>query len=420
MKKLSIYYKNIAIIFTNTVLLFSLLNIIAWFFVKPTNYSEYIIHNRIMLKENPKLMQDIYEGRPIEEIKQIQDLTPNIKSHPVLEFMNTPSSNKIYQVGFENCRLDSFITPANFWKLINGSTWLLGGSTAFGYSVSSNENLTYFLNKNKNNDRYLNFGVPSYQQKLEIEKLILLLQKGYRPKRVIFLDGLNDITQLLSNPFEANETPAKPINAYTKDIGLYNVNLNKNLLYALPIVRLWYSYKASMEAKKKQTAKLVHESIYNENALYNKHPYLHQKIVEKLPFVLDSSILKKTDQYYQSNIDLIDALSKAWHFEYKIFYQPIGPLLETNHFIANKKIFKKEFPLYHGWEAIHQHVKKRIKEGRYKNFYDISETDKLTQYPYVDLTHYSPSLNRLLAERIKTELTRKAENEGKTNLEHLQ
>ncbi len=407
MKKILASYPTLALIFTNTVLLFVILNIIAWFMLRPADYAHYITNPKLMLENRPELMQQIYEGRSVADIKMIQELAPNLKSHPVLEFMTTPVTNTFYEVGAENCRMDSFITPVNFSNVMNGNTWIMGGSTAFGFRVAGNETISYYLNRTDSSTRYLNFGSPSYHQRLEIEKLIILLQKGYRPARVVFFDGLNDIVQLVSNPFDAAETPGKPFDAYVQDIGGSNMSINKNLLYALPVIRLWYHYRAKSAVKEEHTRELIRESLYHEKAMYNKHPFLHYKLTELYEPDADSALLLKTDRYYLGNFALIEALSKAWHFEYTVFYQPIGPLYENNPFIADKETFKQEFMRYKGFDAIHRHIRNRVKDGHYPGMVDLSASDALCTQPYVDLTHYSPSLNRLLAQQMLNHISAK-------------
>jgi hypothetical protein len=45
----------------------------------------------------------------------------------------------------------------------------------------------------------VNFGAQAYDQRTEIDKLIYLLRRGYRPTKVVMLDGWNDLFIARSN-----------------------------------------------------------------------------------------------------------------------------------------------------------------------------------------------------------------------------
>jgi hypothetical protein len=49
---------------------------------------------------------------------------------------------------------------------------------------------------------------------------------------------------------------------------------------------------------------------------------------------------------------------------------------------------------------MHQHMQTCLKNKRWKHFTDISYCDTLLPHPYVDLTHYSKKMNKLLATQI--------------------
>ncbi|MFA7379591.1 MAG: hypothetical protein WC150_03970 [Bacteroidia bacterium] len=397
MHKLSTLYSKAAIIIVNTLLLFVLINVLAYFINRPAPYAHYITSPQAMLEQNPTLMQKIYDGKPVEVIADLYAQAPNVKSHPVLEFMTTPCLGNYYRVGFENCRYNSYIDSSNIQQKINQNTWLLGGSTTFGYGVPDDETFAFFLNQLDTANTYINLGAPSFHQRLEIEKLIVLLQKGYRPKRVIFLDGLNDLVSLTSSNFDAAELPAKPYNAYAQDFCVENMGINKNLPYVLPVVKLWYRYRASVIDKTQNTAQ---ENIYDAGALYNKQPYLHYQLNKLHEPAPDSALLQKADAYYMANLTLLDALSKAYNFEYAVFFQPLGLMLERNHFIPDYAAFQKDFSKYTAIKKVYLHVKQRIQNKQYPRFYDLSMAHDVCEYPYVDLTHYSASMNRVMAREI--------------------
>ena len=276
-------YVNISIIFTHSVLFFVLLNLIAYLIPSPLDkkqLEELYLTPKMLLKKDPELMQRIHQGKQPFEITALYTLAPNIKSHPSLEFMSVPSSNNFYHVGFENCRYNDFVNEKNIRALINNSTWIFGGSTAFGFGVTDNETIAYYLNQLDTTNTYINLGVINANQKMEIEKLILLLQKGFRPARVIFLDGLNDLYNITESTFHHSETPNRSPNGYSHDFSLGTIGINKNLIYALPIVKLYYVLMANHILASKKEVNQITGNIYEQKSLYNTDPFLHYVLSE--------------------------------------------------------------------------------------------------------------------------------------------
>jgi hypothetical protein len=403
-------YSKVAVILTNTIVLFILLNLIAHFVPSPLLKKQeegMIIKPKDLLQQNPTLLQHIHEGKSTQDIATLYLQAPNVKSHPTLEFMTIPTSSTFYHVGIENCRYNSFVTNSNIKQRINNSTWLLGGSTTFGYGVADDETVAFFLNQLDTSNTYINFGAPSFHQKMEIEKLVLMLQKGYRPKHVIFLDGLNDLFKLTESNYSPFETPNKPINAYSNDFSLGSITINKNLFYALPVLKRYYEFLAYRMVKKGNITPEMLNNIYESNSLYNTQPFLHYHLCEVLleqpknTTVTSDKILN----YYKENLTLLDALSKAYHFEYTVFMQPIGLFLPTNSFVKDTSVIKKSFRFYKNIAPAYQRIVEEVTQQKLPHFYDLSYAHELCPHPYVDLTHYSKSMNKKLAELILQKTT---------------
>jgi len=408
MKRFSTIYQKLAVIILNSLLLFFIVNLIALCIDGPLYHKrsiQSVISNKQMLIENPALMQQLYGGKSVNTIIAILAESPNVKSHPVLQFMTQPVSGSYFNTGFEGCRYNSLVNNHNAAQYVNGGSWLLGGSTAFGFGLPDDETLGYFLNQLDTNNHWINFATPSYHQKLEIEKMILLLQKGYRPKRVIFLDGLNDLTKLVSSQFEPAETPGKPFHAFSHEFSVENLKINKNLLYTLPIVRLYYEYRAEYLIKKLHSDTSVSEDIYNSSSLYHTQPYLFYLIQEGSNKPVTPALLEKTAQYYLQNLDLIDNLSKAYGFEYTVFFQPNGIFYTKNVFAASQQLLVNNLHNYAAIQAMHKHIKHLVAQRTFKHFYDISSLDQQCSNPYIDLTHYSMTMNKLLAHAMLNCLT---------------
>lgn len=401
-------YKKIAVIFLNTLLVFILINFIAYLVPGPLSKVrnvESIIPNHQMLKNNPLLMQEVYDGKSPELIKQLIAEAPNVKSHPVLQFMLPEKNTRFYHIGFEGCRYNSYINDGNVHEVINGGSWLLGGSTAFGFGVPDDETMGYFLNQLDSGKRWINFSTPNYHQQLEIQKLILLLKKGYRPKRVVFLDGLNDLFQLTSNHFEPAETPGRPFHAYSHEFNIENIRLNRNLLYALPAVRLFYEYQAEYLVKTGKANLNPSQNVYSAQSLYNTQPYLAYLVTEITSLPVNEALLKKVETYYRQNIAMLDTLSKAYGFEYAVFFQPIGLFYDKNIFCTSHLELANQLRNYTAMEAMYSHIRQLLAQHNFQRFYDCSQLDASCPTPYVDLTHYSQPLNQRLAKYIISTLS---------------
>ena len=75
---------------------------------------------------------------------------------------------------------------------LRASTWFFGGSTIFGLGVSDMETIpSYYAALSE--ERVMNFGVPDWDSRQSLNKLMNVIGDGYTPKKIIFYDGMNDI-----------------------------------------------------------------------------------------------------------------------------------------------------------------------------------------------------------------------------------
>ena len=80
---------------------------------------------------------------------------------------------------------------------LDQSIWFFGGSTTFGYGVADFETIPAYLN-NRSNTNVINFGRGYYYSAQENLLLTQFLKKKIRPKKVIFLDGVNEACDLIT------------------------------------------------------------------------------------------------------------------------------------------------------------------------------------------------------------------------------
>lgn len=76
-------------------------------------------------------------------------------------------------------------------KLLN-SNWFFGGSTMWGYGSTDYGTIPSIYSKETGFNVY-NFGETGWTSHQSLNQLIIVLGDGYKPKNVIFYDGVNDI-----------------------------------------------------------------------------------------------------------------------------------------------------------------------------------------------------------------------------------
>ena len=83
-------------------------------------------------------------------------------------------------------------TRQSFNQSLTKSTWFFGGSTIFGDSVSDMETIpSHYASLSET--KVMNFGVPDWDSRQSLNKLMNITGDGFKPKRIIFYDGMNDI-----------------------------------------------------------------------------------------------------------------------------------------------------------------------------------------------------------------------------------
>ena len=346
-------------------------------------------------------MKTVYPGLSTEEIKEIIT-TPGLTSHPTLEFMEAPFRSKYYNVGFENMRYSSAVNEDNASSSLNDSTWVFGGSTVFGSGVGDDDTIPAYLNKlGGGEDVFINFGVQGNFLNNEIEKLLLLLKKGWRPKRVIFIDGLNDFWALIKSRFHPAETPARNPFGFNFTI--------ENFDRFLDFIKVTVQRRFPPESKRLYPDNF-YENIYEVESPYNKYPVALFDFFYTAPYGNLGEVssdperyMKKLDTHFRLNLEYLKHLGRSFGFDYYVFYQPLGPLNLENPFIDNLEAYQKSRH-YKATQSVVPLFRQHLKSNPISRFYDISDADRNCAQCYVDLTHYNPRLNATIARRILEQL----------------
>lgn len=409
-KWLAAKYRDVAMILLNVLLIFALLNFIAAVIIfKPEKLPEtgsYYYMPVQLLQDSVDFMRQIYPGKSDEEIKNLVMFRNPYFNHPVLEFQERIQKSNEYNVGFEGIRYEKEVTQDVVSLKINGSIWVFGGSTVYGQGVNDNETITAYLNQLDSVNTYINFGVHAYHQSNEIEKLLLLLKKGYRPDKVIFIDGLNDIVRMIETNFHPLETPALAKSAYGSDYNIATKETGNTIVKQLPLTKLIRGYIG--REKTIDNLELPwneHDNVYDDKNLYHKDPRQHfNSTILRSPYkTIDiqglNYIAWKLQVFYKSNYVFIDSISRAFNFDFSIYYQPLGVLSQNNPFWKDKNN-SSTTPLYTNFNFVIPKVKDSLEKWNLRKFFDISALNDSCPACYVDLTHYNPAFNRLIASTI--------------------
>lgn len=403
---LSATYRDTAVILLNLFILFGVLNVIAALLIKPPSVnkvdSSYFYDPQYLFTDSINFIRNIYPGKSDEDIHELLLSSP-YANHPVLEFQEKIQQSKYYNTGFEGIRFDQKVTKSNADQKINGAIWVFGGSTTFGQGVSDDETISACLNRIDTANTYINFGVHAYHQSDEIEKLLLLLKKGYLPKKVIFIDGLNDFIRMVETNFHPLETPALAKSAFTSDYNIATSHTGNSFLRRLPVTR-WL--RLVVDKKKFSKAHELpwdkYDNIYDPENLYNTDPkQYYQATILRSPYKLIdvkglNYIIWKLKVFYSANYKFISKIAEAFDFEFSVYYQPIGVLAKDNPFWSNQATGMQS-PLYSNFSFVVPKLRMQFVEWDLDHFYDISDIQDLCPDCYVDLTHYNPELCRMIA-----------------------
>ena len=392
-------YRTASVIVLNLMVLFGLLNVVAHLALairddRAYSPASYFHRPQDLLIKDSAILRRAYPGRTKEEIAELIQ-PPDITDHPVLPFMERPVRSRMYNVGLENMRHPEV--------QIDGAVWVFGGSTVFGHGVADKDTIPAQMAQLDPARAYANFGVQGYDSSLELQKLILLLKKGYRPAHVVFLDGLNDSLACLSSNFSPAETPVHSFTAYRHHhhVGTFDRHRGvRAMLWALPISRWideWRIDGSPQEVSATQGPVRLDDPL----ELYRVDPWLHYK---KTPSTYEDKVrhsehyAHKVETRLRQNLMVARGLGKAFGFKVSAYLQPFGLLSLDNPFIREPKEYQ-EGDVYRTLFPVVGHLRRHIANGAL-GMIDLSEADQDCGTCYVDLAHYNPELSKRLAQRM--------------------
>jgi hypothetical protein len=323
---------------------------------------------------------------------------PNIRPHPVLHFTEG-RARPGYTVGVEGVRYEPGWTDEHVRARLRNraSVFVFGGSTTFGDRVGDAQTLPVALAAADASRPYLNFGIQSYDSLREVDLLLHLLRKGYRPGAVLFVDGLNDVTTFARSPYPPHESPRT--HGLVLDRGEVPLvfgyptpeNLRSALSYANPVVHALRHLAAGAAFGEGPARPLRADRDDMDWQVIMRHHYEWSARHARRAAELGSEI----EAYYAENIRFVRELARSFGFSSHFVLQPVGLLDPENPFLRAKFFGSPEHRVFEGVYAV---LTDAISESRLDM---IDCSGALAGVPadvrWVDATHYGPVASTALA-----------------------
>ncbi|MEC9376023.1 MAG: hypothetical protein VYA80_06590 [Pseudomonadota bacterium] len=392
--------KETAIILIIFSFLFLIINIGAWYFLdtRSDNFQSWSerVEVRPQSRKGIELRKKILNTQDENYLKRL-DAYPALRPHPVLQFTSGFTKGE-YTVGLEGVRYlpnwdDKYVE--NILKG-NNAGYVFGGSTTFGHGVSDHQTLVAYLNEYDKNLTWLNFGVNAYDSIRETDKLLHLLRQGYRPKSVLFLDGLNDLTTFMASPYRSADKPRTQ--AFLIDRGnpslIFGTPTLRNMLlafaYAFPITHLYFYLTENYSDIEYGTLD------GNKDRLDYRLMSWHYKYSFEYSRNHAQQINLQWVDHYKKNISFITELGKTFGFKTIFVFQPNGYMEKDNPFMTDKYKLSPRRELAINFN---NNARNKIAEGELNMFDCLGAFENFDgSYAFVDAIHYSPQGNKKLVE----------------------
>jgi hypothetical protein len=349
------------------------------------------------------ILQQVFPGEDIPQLKERFHNLPYVV-HPSLEYAVSATDTSTIHIGLENIRYhDEWSDDEVKQRLASDRlTMILGGSTTFGPVVKNDETWPYYFDRMlaPRSEVSLNFATIAYDQAREIDRLVYQMRLGLRPRRVIFLDGANDLFILaVSNLRTGDRTyyetfmPNRGEIAFSHGLRLGERDWRRMLVEALPVVQ-WLEQKLEPERSADQV--VFERDAFTQGFDFREAEWTRYFWYKWAPAHAEQLRADLIAQY-KANLDVIGGLSKAFGFEALVFYQPIGLFDPTNEFVTEAA---RQTPEYAFLASLDQAVHAEIRAGHLPMIDLQDALGLLPHLRYVDVNHYSPAADQLIAAAI--------------------
>lgn len=378
-------YSSASIMLVNTLLLFVVINIIAWCGIA--------VRDNMHTKENivsQKYQTDlgtIYSGYDVGAINAmlLETWSRPYMYEPYVHFKERPFRGEFVNVADSGYRETGFVKnwPPDKRTL---NIFLFGGSTMFGYGVADGETVSAYL-EDYLRRRYpsvpimvYNFGCGNYYSSQESILFLRLLSQGFIPDVAIFVDGLNDFYFNKDVPFGSDQ-----IKDYL-DTGYEQRNKKALLLTMLSEYLPLYRVIDSSYQSIAKTSKGAGDKGTAASKKYN-----------------DEELIGKVISRYLRNKQLIEGMSNRFSVKPVFVWQPVPTYKYDikNHLFSKEGFGDQTYSMY-GYPKMEQYLALHPQGSNFIWAADIQE--RRNEPLYVDIVHYSAKLSKLLGDYIGNEL----------------
>jgi len=347
--------KDFYFLISNTLILFSILVLGVHIFLA-THYGNKAID--YVAKLSPVAREE-YKHLTDDQVNELLNATWNL-----------PGGGWEYEewVGFKEAERKSKFINVNSYGVrsnkqevfdmnsINDAIWMFGGSTTFGYGVADAETIPAIIEKTTNN-RVINFGRAYFYSAQENTFLTKILEAGYKPKKVIFLDGINERCDIDSYQAEMKILFRNSQKAYNWTLGDVIGPINFGLAKIL--------------------AKLGKHSPQNNSKLHD---------LKCTSFGAEQSL----EVIHLNNLIQRKALCSQYNLDCKTFVQPFAGVhgIHNDYDMLKQEVRDKLYTKY------------QLMQDNWRKFGAIFVTDSLDKrnsHSFIDDVHYSVEANKLIA-----------------------
>jgi hypothetical protein len=280
------------------------------------------------------------------------------------------------------------VDPHGFRKSKNQGPWpptkdkhfsifVFGGSSAFGYGVQDSETVSSYLQELfprgvlKKPPLVYNFGRGHYystQERILFEQLVF---KGYVPDMAIFLDGLNEFFYYKDDGTAVSARFEQLLRGDVHKLYLRELRKRSTVLRTL-----------------KETRKKVKRFLAGDIGTRRRDRD-----------IADPARLKQVIDRFLTNKKLIEAVGTAFNVTTVFAWQPVpGYRYDLALHPFAKGGFGRHVYSGNGYPLMAEYLKKLNPGNNFIWCADIGQD--ATQPLYVDITHYSPRMSKMLAQTI--------------------
>jgi hypothetical protein len=257
-----------------------------------------------------------------------------------------------------------------------------GGSTMWGVGARDEFTIPSLLSRRLNRDgpRYAvtNFGEKGYSLTQEIILLLLQLKNGNIPDVVIFYDGVNEVLAAAMNGRAGTIYGQEGLTRRLSGAGQDKPGLGGKLLRELKRSKIYYGLQSLIAWVRPAGEKSAGVTITKQDV--------------DLSHLADDIIAD-----YAKNIKLLEALSRAYGFQYFLIWQPV--------LFTNQSLTQEERQLS-AWQdkrlvTLYQIVYDRMRQKKFDHFYNFATLldDKKKTF-FISWCHFPEEGNDLIAQAL--------------------